>query len=134
MLCLGLIVSITVLAIQKMLLEGEYASFDNYRNFGTTALSIILMGFLIVKATGLSIELSTKITGIRASANFQKKFQQLAVTVGKAALTYFTGGAGKIATSIIDHVETLRNARTKYNNLKSKINSAKNRLNNLAGR
>lgn len=134
MLCLGLIVSITVLAIQKMLLEGEYASFDNYRNFGTTALSIILMGFLIVKATGLSVELSTKITGIRASANFQKKFQQLAVTVGKAALTYCTGGAGKIATSIIDHVETLRNARTKYNNLKSKINSAKKRLNNLAGR
>lgn len=134
MLCLGLIVSITVLAMQKLILEGEIANIDNYRSFSTTALSVILMGFLIVKATGLSVELSSKISGIGASAGFQKKFQQLAVTVGKIAFTWISAGAGKVATSIIDHVETLRKARDQYNNLKSKVNAAKKRLNDFAGR
>ena len=136
MLCLGLTISMTILAMQKMLTQKDL-DFGNsalYEKFGSTAMALIFMGFLIIKATGLAVELSSKISGIQTSADFQKKFKALVGTIGKAALNLLTAGAGKVATTIIDHVERLRQLREKYQKAKAKMDKARARLNKLAGR
>ena len=136
MLCLGLTISMTILAMQKMLTQKDL-DFGNsalYEKFGSIAMALIFMGFLIIKATGLAVELSSKISGIQTSADFQKKFKALVATIGKAVLHVFTVGGSKVATTIIDHVERLRQLREKYRKAKAKFDKARARINKLAGR
>ena len=95
---------------------------------------MIFMGFLIIKATGLAVELSSKFSGIQTSADFQKKFKALVATIGKAVLHVFTVGGSKVATTIIDHVERLRQLREKYRKAKAKLDKARAQINKLAGR
>lgn len=136
MMCLGLIVSVTILAMQKILVQDDIGFGDQmlYENFGTTALSLIFMGFMIVKATGLAVSLSDKATGGGGGTGFQKKVQQLVAYVAKGAFHLVTAGGGKVATAIIDHVEKLREIREKYNKAKAKAEKARQSMNNFAGR
>ena len=128
--------SLTAQAMQKMLTQKDM-DFGNsalYEKFGSIAMALIFMGFLIIKATGLAVELSSKISGIQTSADFQKKFKALVATIGKAVLHVFTAGGSKVATTIIDHVERLRQLREKYRKAKAKYDKARARINKLAGR
>lgn len=136
MLCLGLTISMTILAMQKMLTQKDM-DFGNsalYEKFGSTAMALIFMGFLIIKATGIAVELSSKISGIQTSADFQKKFKALVATIGRAVLLAFTAGASKTATTIIDHIEKLRQLREKYRKAKAKLDKARARINKFTGR
>ena len=135
MFCLGIIVSMTILAMQKLLTQNGIGLADKsqYENFGTTALALIFMGFLIVKATGMSVELSDKITGGGGKANMQRKIQQLVAMAAKWGFHIISGGTGKIATSIIDHVESLRKARAKVQKAMDKVQKARGNLDKLRG-
>lgn len=136
MMCLGLIVSVTILAMQKMLVQDDigFGLRMNYENFGTTALSLIFMGFMIVKATGLAVSLAGSATGGGGGTGFQKKVQQLVAYAAKGAFHLVTAGGGKVATAIIDHVEKLRQAREKYQKAKAKADKAMHAMNKFAGR
>ena len=135
MFCLGIIVSMTILAMQKLLTQDGIglAEQSKYENFGTTAMALIFMGFLIVKATGMSVELSNKITGGGGKASMQRKIQQLVAMAAKWGFHIVSGGAGKIATSIIDHVESLRKARAKVQKATAKIKAVQQKMDNLRG-
>ena len=96
-------------------------------------MALIFMGFLIVKATGMSVELSNKITGGGGKASMQRKIQQLVAMAAKWGFHIVSGGAGKIATSIIDHVESLRKARAKVQKATAKIKAVQQKMDNLRG-
>lgn len=136
MLCLGIIVSTTILAMQKMLVQEDigFGNQELYENFGTTALSLIFMGFMIVKATGLAVDLSGRIVGYKGSTGFQKKVQQLVAMIAKGAFHIITVGGGKVATTIIDHIERLREIREKYRQAKAKMQEMRDKMNRYAGR
>ncbi len=137
MMCLGLIVSLSILAMQKLLTSAEFKDLlgkqEEYKNFGATAMSLIFMGFLIVKSTGIAVELAGKMT-FKNDTGFQKKVQQLVAMVAKGIFALVTMGGGKVATTIIDHIEKLREIREKVQQAKAKADKIKNRINNLAGR
>lgn len=136
MLCLGVSVSMTILAMQNILTQKDmnFGNSSLYKELSPSAFALIFMGFLIIKATGLAVELSGKISGIQASAGFQRKLQQLAATIGRAVLLAVTAGGSKVATSVIDHVERLRQLRDKVRKAKARIDKVRNRINSFAGR
>ncbi|MDO4162674.1 MAG: hypothetical protein Q4D80_06725 [Pseudomonadota bacterium] len=136
MLCLGVTVSMTILAMQKILTQKDLdlGNSELYTEFSPSAFAMMFMGFLIIKATGLAVELSKNISGIETNAGFQRKLQQLVATIGRGVLLAVTGGTSKAATAIIDHVEKLRQIRDKYRKAKDKVNKTRNKLNAMAGR
>lgn len=138
MLCLAVIVSMTILAMQKMLIDPnmdmDFGSSANYEHFSTVSLAMIFMGFVILKTSTMAVSLSNKVTGGGGSANFQKKVQQLVGTVAKKLLSFATIGAGKIATHVIDHFEKLRTIREKYQKAQNKIRKIQKKMNHWAGR
>lgn len=137
MLCLGIIVSLSILAMQKLITSAEFKDVlgkeEQYVNFGATAMSLIFMGFLIVKSTGMAVELAGKMT-FKNDTGFQKKVQQLVALVAKGLFALVTFGGGKVATTIIDHIEKLRQIREKVQEAKAKANKVRNKINSLAGR
>ena len=65
---------------------------------------------------------------------FQKKVQQLVALAAKGLFALVTFGGGKVATTIIDHIEKLRQIREKVQEAKAKANKVRNKINSLAGR
>jgi hypothetical protein len=138
MLCLAVLVGMSVFAMQKILVDPamgmNFADTDEYTNLGTVALSLILMGFLIVKATSLAVDLSDSITGGKGDTSFQKKVAALVGTIAKAALSYFTAGVGKVVVQVAEHSERVRKALEKAQKAKAKIAKVRAKMDHLAGR
>ena len=137
MLCLGVLVSMTILAMQKILLNdsmGEFGDTSVYQNFGVVPISLIFLGFVIIKASGLAVSLSESVTGGSGDTKFQKKMAALVGTVAKGLLVAFTAGSGKAITTIVEHSQRLRAAAEKIQKAKAKMQKAQQKMQHLAGR
>ena len=137
MLCLGVLVSMTILAMQKILTStsiGEFGNTHLYNNFGVIPVSLIFLGFVIVKASGVAISLSESVTGGGGSDAFQKKMTALVGTIGKGLFKVFTLGAGKIVTTVVDHSQRLRAAKEKIDKVRTKISKVRQKMEHMAGR
>lgn len=130
MMCLAIIASMAMLAMQYMINDnsGNFGNQDMYKEFGPVPLSVLLISFLILKSSGIAVALAGSIVGGGGNTNFQKKIGKLAAFAAKKVFAFITSGAGKVVTNIIDKNEKLREARKKAQEIKQKVNGAVNRL------
>lgn len=138
MLCLTIIVSMCVLAMQKMLTDPnmgmDFGKKAEYENFGVVSMSMLFMGFLIKKASGEAVRLAGKITGYDGDAGLQKKIKQLIAFVAKAIFVIATWGSGKSVTTVLDYFQKLKEAYEKYKKVKEKVQKVRDKMQKLAGR
>lgn len=97
---MAIISAMTMLAMQIMI-ENNSAMLGNrdmYTEFGITALTLLLISFLVLKSISTAVTLANSIVGGGGSTDFQKKIGKLAAEVGKKAATWVTGGVAKMFT------------------------------------
>ena len=136
MLCMAILVSTTVMAINDLLTsDGDtYGNLDSYNNFGTVPLSMILIGFVVIKSTKLGVSLSDSLTGGGGNNSFQEKAAALIGTVAQYGFEAITAGFGKIATIAVNHSARLRAMQEKVQKARAKIARVKQAINHAAGR
>ncbi|MBP5353164.1 MAG: hypothetical protein J6Y91_05305 [Alphaproteobacteria bacterium] len=137
MLCLVLIVSMTIMAMERILVSpamGIDISSGKLSDLGTVPISIMFLAFVIVKASGMAVTLSNSVTGGSGETRFQKKIKAVVGTVAKMAFELITWGGGKAVTAVINHVERLRMIAEKVKKAKQAASKARSAMNRLAGR
>lgn len=134
MLCLAVLVGTTVYAMDDMLKSGGYGSKAAYEKFGATALSLIFMGFAIIKISGMAVSLSENVTGGGGEAKFQKKMAALVGTVANGLFLIFTAGAGAAVSAAAAHSQRVRTIVEKVQEAKAKVDKVKRKMARLAGR
>ena len=137
MLCLGVLISMTILAMQKILVNpdmGELGSKESYSDFGVIPISLIFLGFVIIKASGVAVSLSESVTGGGGDTKFQKKMAALVGTVAKGLFVALTWGSGKAVTAVIEHSQRLKAIHDKIQKAKKKVEKVQNKMRQLAGR
>ena len=137
MLCLGVLISMTILAMQKILVNpdmGELGSKESYSDFGVIPISLIFLGFVIIKASGVAVSLSESVTGGGGDTKFQKKMAALVGTVAKGLFVALTWGSGKAVTAVIEHSQRLKAIQDKIQKAKKKVEKVQNKMRQLAGR
>ena len=137
MLCLAVLVSMTIFAMEDMLKNKELGNFGDigaYESFGTVPLSMMLMGFCILKAAGTAVSLSESITGGSGDTSFQKKMAALVGTISAGIFALVTMGAGKIAMIAGKYSARAQAAMGMANKARNKFQQIRGRLNQMAGR
>ncbi len=137
MLCLGVLISMTILAMQNILVNpsmGELGTASSYSDFGVIPISLIFLGFVIIKASGIAVSLSESVTGGGGDTKFQKKMAALVGTVAKGLLVGLTAGGGKVVTAVVEHSQRLKAIHDKIQKVKKKVEKVQNKMNQLAGR
>lgn len=137
MLCLGILVSMTIFAMQKILINrdmGEFGEIPLYNDFGVVPISLIFLGFIIIKASGLAVSLSDSVTGGGGDTKFQKKMAALVGTVAKGIFTAVTAGGGKVITTIAEHSARVRAIAEKAQKAQKKAQQIQQKMQKLAGR
>ena len=137
MLCLAVLVSMTIFAMENMLKNRELGNFGDisaYESFGTVPLSMMLMGFCILKAAGTAVSLSESITGGSGDTSFQKKMAALVGTIAAGVFALVTMGAGKIAMIAGKYSARAQAAMEMANKARNKFQQIRGRMNQMAGR
>ena len=137
MLCLGVLISMTILAMQNILVNpsmGELGTASSLSDFGVIPISLIFLGFVIIKASGIAVSLSESVTGGGGDTKFQKKMAALVGTVAKGLFVGLTAGGGKIVTAVVEHSQRLKAIHDKIQKVKKKVEKVQNKMNRLAGR
>lgn len=137
MLCIAILLTMTMLAMQNVLLDSSFDNFgevDSYKTAGIVPISMLFLGFVIVKACGTGVSLSDSVTGGSGDTRFQKKMAALVGTIAKGVFHFVTAGAGRIATVAIEHSERLKEVQKKVQKAQAKVQQARNRINSIAGR
>lgn len=135
MLCLGVIVCMTILAMQRVLSgSADFGKTSAFMEFSVVPISLIFLGFLIVKSSGMAVELSDSLTGGGGGTAFQKKVAALVGTVAKAIFVIATYGAGKGVVLMIDRFERLKAIAEKVQKAKAKMQKARASMQRMAGR
>lgn len=100
LLCLALLVSMSVVAMEEILLDHNlgfnFAEPKEYYNFGVVPMAMIFLGFLMVKISGMAVELAGKVVGGGGNTKFQKAIAAIVGTMASYALRFCTAGASKI--------------------------------------
>ena len=134
MLCLAILVGTTIYAMDSLLKSGDYGSKSAYEKFGTIPLSLIFMGFILVKVSGLAVSLSDSVTGGGGEARFQKKMAALVGTLANGLFILITWGSGSAVSAAVQHSQRIRNILEKIQKAKAKINKIKRKMDQMAGR
>ena len=134
MLCMGVLVCMTILAMQKILVSDSFGDVDLYSNFGVIPVSLIFLGFIIIKSAGTAVSLSESVTGGGGDTKFQKKMTAIVGTVAKGLFALLTWGAGKAITATVERSQRLKAAAEKVEKVRSKARSIQQRMQHLAGR
>lgn len=137
MLCMAVLVSMTIFAMEDLLTNRDIGNFGDkevYESFGTVPLAMILMGFCIIKAAGTAVSLSESVTGGGGDTNFQKKMAALVGTVANGIFALVTLGAGKVATLVTKYSKRAAAIKDKADKIRSKIGQVRGRMNQMAGR
>ncbi len=138
MMCLGIILSMAIFAMEKLLVDPNMGmSFGDpkqYYNFGIVPMALIFMGFIIVKATGMAVDMAGQITGYAGDTKFQKRLSAVVQWIAGAAFSLLTLGAGKAITIMAQRIERVRAMVDKARKMQAKVQSFQNKLNRLAGR
>lgn len=100
LLCLALLVSMSIVAMEEILLDHRlgfnFAEPKEYYNFGVVPMAMIFLGFLMVKISGMAVELAGKVVGGGGDTKFQKAIAAIVGTAASYALQFFTAGASKV--------------------------------------
>jgi len=138
MLCLAILVSMTILAMQNVLTSPSmgiaFGDASAYESFGIVPITMIFLGIIILKSSGLAVTLSDSVTGGGGDTKFQKKVAALIGTIAKGIFVIATWGSGKTVTTVIDYIERVKAIYDKIQKAKAKINKVKNAMNKMAGR
>ncbi len=136
MLCLAILVSMTVFAVNDLLTSNgnQYGDLEQYQSFGTIPLSLILMGFVIIKATGMAVTMAESVSGGGGDAKFQQKVAALIGTISQVSFEALTAGAGKIATVAVNHSARLRALRDNAQKARTAMAKARMAMRRAAGR
>ena len=100
---------------------------ENFVDAGIMPLSLILIGFLVLKSIEISVGLASTLVGGSSATDFQKKIAKAAATAAKAVISWATSGAAKIFMKN----EKIAAMHEKAQNMKKEIQE---RMNKLAGR
>ena len=137
MLCLAMLIGMTVYAMESLLNNpdiGDFGDKETYQNFSTVPLSMMFMGFVIVKASGLAVSLSDSVTGGGGEARFQKKVAALVGTLANALFVVISMGASTAVSAAAAHSRRVAEIVDKVNKAKAKVDKIKQKMNQLAGR
>ncbi len=138
MMCLGIVVTMTIFAMEKLLLDKSmgfsFGDPGSYSGFGIVAMALIFMGFVVIKACGLALELAGSVTGYSGEAGLQKKLKSLVQLAGRTAFNVFFAGFGKALTVAMRHSERMRAIVEKSRKAQAKMQQINSRIQHLAGR
>lgn len=138
MMCLGIVVTMTIFAMEKLLLDKSmgfsFGDPDSYSGFGIIAMALIFIGFIVIKACGLALELAGNVTGYSGEAGLQKKLKSLVQLVAGTAFGLLTAGAGKALTVAMRYSERVRAIVEKSRKAQAKLQKINSRIQHLAGR
>ena len=125
---IAIMVSMALAAMQFILLD-NYDLFitENFAEAGIMPLSLILIGFLILKSIEISVGLASTLVGGSTGTDFQKKIAKLGASAAKAAISWATSGVAKLFMKN----EKIAAMHEKAQNMKKEIQE---RMNKLAGR
>lgn len=133
MLCLGLIIMMTVFAMEKLLIDKNmrvpYGDPREYMDFGTIALSILFMAFIIKQSCSTAVQLAEHLTGSVGEANFAKNVNGVVRWVGSAIFALATMGASAMWSTAYKYIKTVRKIDKKYRKMKAKFEKATGRGN-----
>lgn len=134
MMCLGILISMSIYAMVTLLRDpmiyNTAGNPDAYKTFGVTALSLIFIGFLILKSSGMAISLTETIVGYGGSPNLQKNLAKIVSTVASAVFAIVTMGAGTTVTAAMKYAEKLRQIAKKVRAVRAQVNYAAGRQQN----
>lgn len=137
MLCLAMLIGMTVYAMESLLNNpdiGDFGSKETYENFSTVPLSMMFMGFVIVKVSGLAVSLSDSVTGGGGEARFNKKVTALVGTLANALLLVLSWGSSTAVSAAVEHSRRVAEIVQKVQKAKAKIDKIKQKMNQMAGR
>ncbi len=138
MMSLGIIVSMTIFGMQKLLIDKTmgfaFGNPDEYAGFGVIAMALIFMGFLIIKSCAMALEITEQIIGYAGEAGAAKKVQALAQIIAGLTFELITWGSGKVVTTAAQYIERVRAILEKYRKIKQQVQKVQQKVQNLAGR
>lgn len=75
-LCLALLVSMSIVAMQEIMLDHrlgfDFANQEKYYNFGVVPMAMIFIGFMMIKISSMAVELAGNLVGGKGETKFQK--------------------------------------------------------------
>lgn len=129
---IAIMVSMALLAMQMILVENaDLFVTENFADAGIMPLSLILIGFLVLKSIEISVALAGTLVGGNAGTDFQKKLGKAAAQAGKAVIHAISAGAGKMFTAFIDKHEKLKDIHDKAQQMKKQFQE---QMKKMAGR
>lgn len=138
MMSIGLIVTMTTFAMEKLLIDKSmriaYGSINAYTNFGVIAMSILFMAFIIKQACSMGVELAGHITGYSGDTNFGKNAKSIIQTAGAIIWGFFTFGCGLVFVKATTYIKRVRQIQETYEKAKNKAQEVAYRVNHAAGR
>lgn len=134
MMCLGLIVTMTVFAMEKLLIDKNmrvpYGDPNQYKDFGIVAISILFMAFIIKEASAMAVKLAGHISGYSGETGFAKNVKSVIQWTGGIILGFLTMGASAIWSTAYKVSARIRKIQHQYEKIKNKINNMANRAAN----
>lgn len=122
MMCIAIVMIMIFAATQQVLIEQKEVLEDkgSFADFSVPFIMLLLIAFLTVGSLGVAKQIADKLIGGGGQANVQKQFAKAVAGIGKAVLTWVTGGIGRIA---LENSAKLRKMKAGADALKVKMNS-----------
>lgn len=122
MMCIAIVMIMIFAATQQVLIEQKEVLEDkgSFADFSVPFIMLLLIAFLTVGSLGVAKQIADKLIGGGGQANVQKQFAKAVAGIGKAVLTWVTGGIGRIA---LENSARLRKMKAGADALKVKMNS-----------
>lgn len=122
MMCIAIVMIMIFAATQQVLIEQKEVLEDkgSFADFSVPFIMLLLIAFLTVGSLGVAKQIADQLIGGGGQANVQKQFAKAVAGIGKAVLTWVTGGIGRIA---LENSARLRKMKAGADALKVKMNS-----------
>lgn len=122
MMCIAIVMIMIFAATQQVLIEQKEVLEDkgSFADFSVPFIMLLLIAFLTVGSLGVAKQIADQLIGGGGQANVQKRFAKAVAGIGKAVLTWVTGGIGRIA---LENSAKLRKMKAGADALKVKMNS-----------
>lgn len=124
MMCIAIVMIMIFAATQQVLIEQKEVLEDkgSFADFSVPFIMLLLIAFLTVGSLGVAKQIADKLITPNGGGkdNFQRQFGKAVAAIGKAALTWVTGGIGRIA---LENSAKLRKMKAGADALKVKMNS-----------
>ena len=131
MFCLGIIVTMTVFAMEKLLIDKNmqipYGNPKKYMDFGIVALSLLFMAFIIKQSCSMAVQLAGHITGYSGDTGLAKNVKSILQWAGGIVLAAVTMGASFAWSTAYKYSAKVRKMQQAYEKVRNKINSAAGR-------